>query len=57
MKSLKALTDAANISCRNFPLTPEELRKRLKLKDGGNCYIFATTTANKKNILLFCEKR
>lgn len=56
IKRLKATTDTANISCRNFPLTPEELRKRLKLKDGGSHYIFATTTANKKNILLLCEK-
>lgn len=48
-KELKAMLsgiERANISCRNFPLKPEELRKRLKIKDGGNDYIFATTTQN-----------
>ena len=33
----------ANIATRNFPLSVTELRKRLKLKDGGDTYIFATT--------------
>ncbi len=33
----------ANITVRNFPLSVAELRKRLKLSDGGDLYIFATT--------------
>ena len=37
--------EKANIATRNFPLTVAELRKRLKIKDGGDVYIFATTTA------------
>lgn len=49
----------ANISCRNFPLSPDELRKRLKLKDGGSCYVFATTmqddTRQGSHILIFCH--
>ena len=36
----------ANIAVRNFPLSVAELRKRLKLSDGGDTYIFATTTSD-----------
>ena len=46
----------ANIAVRNFPLSVPELRKRLKLKDGGNTYIFATTLADDSHVLLVCEK-
>ena len=41
----------ANITVRNFPLTVAELRKRLKLADGGSTYIFATTQANGEHVL------
>lgn len=46
----------ANITVRNFPLTVAELRKRLKLSEGGSHYIFATTLANSERVLLLCEK-
>lgn len=46
----------ANIACRNFPLTPDALKSKLKIKDGGEVYIFATTTAENKHILLICSK-
>ncbi len=46
----------ANITTRNFPLTVEELRKRLKLKDGGNSYCFFTTNMNNEKIILICSK-
>lgn len=46
----------ANITVRNFPLSVAELRKRLRLKDGGSVYIFATTAANNNHLLLICEK-
>ena len=46
----------ANISVRNFPLSVVELRKRLKLQDGGDIYIFATTVADKGHQLLICHK-
>ena len=45
----------ANITVRNFPMTVAELRKRLKLADGGDTYIFATTT-QQQHLLLVCEK-
>ena len=54
----EALTgiDKANIATRNFPLSVADLRKRLKLKDGGEVYIFATTDAKKGHLLMVCRK-
>lgn len=49
-QALHGITQA-NIAVRNFPLTAVELRRRLKLKDGGSLYIFATTV--KERHLLF----
>ena len=46
----------ANVSIRNFPLSAEELRKRLKLKEGGDIYIFATTLRNGDKVLVKCVK-
>lgn len=46
----------ANISTRNYPLSVAEIRKQTKLKDGGNDYIFATTLANEKKVLILCKK-
>ena len=48
--------EKANIATRNFPLSVAELRKRLKLKDGGDVYIFATTTAEDDHLLLISHK-
>ena len=46
----------ANIATRNFPLSVAELRKRLKLKDGGETYIFATTLADGSHVLIITNK-
>ena len=46
----------ANIATRNFPLSVAELRKRLKLKDGGEIYIFATTLSDESHVLVITEK-
>ena len=46
----------ANIAVRNFPLSVAELRKRLKLSDGGDTYIFATTTSEGDHILMLTHK-
>lgn len=48
--------ERANITVRNFPLTVAELRKRLRLSDGGDCYLFATTQADGTHVLLMCGK-
>ena len=46
----------ANISTRNFPMKPDELRRRLKLRDGGDTYIFGTTLADGSHVILVCKK-
>lgn len=46
----------ANIATRNFPLSVAELRKRLKLKDGGETYIFATILSDESHVLVITEK-
>ena len=54
----RSLTDItyANITVRNFPMTVAALRKRLKLKDGGDIYIFATTLAQGEHVLIIAKK-
>ena len=47
LKQLLAGLTHANIAVRNFPLTVAQLRKKLKLKDGGSTYLFATTDAQR----------
>ena len=46
----------ANISVRNFPMTADVLRKKLKLSEGGDNYLFATTLADGRHIILVCQK-
>lgn len=46
----------ANISVRNFPMKPEEIKKKLGIKDGGDKYLFATELSDKSKIILICEK-
>src|SRR5574344_1676296 len=48
--------DRANITVRNFPMTVDALRKRLKLKEGGDRYVFATTRGDREHLLLICRK-
>ena len=57
LKAALADIDKANITVRNFPMSVVELRKRLKLKEGGEVYIFATTIANEGHQLLVCRKK
>ena len=56
LKAALAGIERANITVRNFPMSVAELRKRLKLKDGGDCYLFATTTADNQHLLFLCRK-
>ena len=46
----------ANLTIRNFPSSVADLRKRLKLKEGGEDYIFATTLADESKVLIKCKK-
>jgi 16S rRNA G966 N2-methylase RsmD len=54
-KPVKNLSQA-NISVRNFPVSPDEVRKKLKLKDGGDVFLFCTTLNNEKPAIIWCEK-
>lgn len=45
----------ANIAVRNFPLSANELRNKLKIKEGGDIYLFATTHMEKR-LIIMCEK-
>ncbi len=56
LKSALADITKANIAVRNFPLSVAELRKRLKISDGGETYIFATTLGGGTHVLLVCSK-
>jgi len=46
----------ANITTRNFPDTVENIRKKWKIKNGGNLYCFFTTDKNDNKIVLICRK-
>ena len=46
----------ANVAVRNFPLRAEQLRQKLRLKDGGSVFIFATTMADGAHQLFICRK-
>ena len=48
--------DRANIAVRNFPMSVEALRKKLKLKDGGDVFIFGTTMSDDSHRLFICRK-
>ena len=57
-KALRTITalKKANLTVRNFPTTVAELRKRLKLAEGGEHYLFACTTANEDKVIIITEK-
>ncbi len=48
--------ERANIAVRNFPMSAEALRKKLRLKDGGEVFIFATTLSDNSHKLFICRK-
>jgi len=45
-----------NVTTRNFPETVEAIRKKWKIKEGGNQYCFFTTDENDNKIVLICKK-
>ncbi|WP_406683534.1 class I SAM-dependent methyltransferase [Seonamhaeicola sp. MEBiC1930] len=46
----------ANLTTRNFPETVQQIRKKLKIKDGGNLYLFFTTDNTNSKIIIVCQK-
>ena len=57
-KTAKELShlESASIAVRNFPLSAEELRKTLKIKDGNACYLFGCTLSGNKKCVIQCQK-
>ena len=45
-----------NVSTRNFPIKPEEIKKKYKIQDGGTVFAFFTTNLNNEKIVLLCTK-
>lgn len=56
LKSVGKQYPCINLSTRNFPLSANELQKRLKCKDGGDYYLFATTLAGNRKVLIVTRK-
>ncbi|MBT8272110.1 MAG: class I SAM-dependent methyltransferase [Bacteroidia bacterium] len=46
----------ANISVRHFPMKPDRIKSKFKIKDGGERYLFFTTTVPENRVVLFCRK-
>ena len=57
-KTAKELShlESASIAVRNFPLTAEELRKTLKIKDGNTCYLFGCTLWDGRKVVVVGDK-
>lgn len=56
-KDIKFLENTkCNITTRNFPLKVEEIRKKHKIKDGGDLYAFFTIDLNNDKIVILCTK-
>jgi hypothetical protein len=56
LKELAEKTPKANITTRNYPVSVDDLRKKLKIKEGGDTYLFACTMANDSKMIIECEK-
>lgn len=56
-KEMKQLEGTkCNITTRNFPMKVEEIRKKHKIKDGGETYVFFTTDLNDEKIVIISKK-
>jgi hypothetical protein len=49
-------TDKANLTTRNFPSKIQDLRKKWRLKEGGDFYLFATTLSDGARVVIVTEK-
>ena len=56
LKAALAGVGRANVAVRNFPLSADALKKKLKLRDGGDTYIFGTTTADGTHVVIVCRR-
>ena len=46
----------ASVATRNFPLSANELRKSLNLKESDKNYVFGTTLIGEKKVVILCKK-
>ncbi len=56
VKKLRLMAPKVNIATRNFPASPNDLYKKLNLKDGGHYFLFATTLFNGDKVLILTTK-
>ena len=54
--TLLADVEKASVAVRNFPLSVAELRKNLKIADGDENYVFATTLKGEEKIIILTKK-
>ena len=50
------VTNKANVTKRNYPQTVAEIRKKFKIKDGGDSYLFFTTLLDDTKNVLICKR-
>lgn len=58
-RDLKEMTEhlqRANLTVRGFPMSVAQLRKKLRLEEGGEVYLFAATMADRSHVLIKCSK-
>ena len=55
-KSITQEIPQANITVRNFPMSVDDLRKKTKIQEGGDVYLFATTLSDGGKVLMVCRK-
>jgi len=56
MKELTKHLTKANITARNYPMSVDELRNKLKIKEGGDVYLFACTLIEEQKVLIETRK-
>lgn len=56
LKTFLEGVEKANLTVRNFPSSVADLRKKLKIKEGGEIYLFATTLGDGQKVLVKCRK-
>ena len=56
LKTFLEGVEKANLTVRNFPSSVADLRKKLKIKEGGEIYLFATTLGDGRKVLVKCRK-
>lgn len=56
IKTFSPETKKANITVRNFPMTVAEIRRKTRLEDGGDTYLFATTLSGERKVWIVCKK-